>query len=99
MSQNGVRCPNCWCMHTHVYKTAVREVRWGGKLHTHTRRFRECLRCYRTWSTVEVMEDKNNLGYPDPAIEPEVRTRKPQVKPSQANPYLPRVHDPDEEVG
>jgi hypothetical protein len=93
VSQLGIRCPKCNCMHTKVYKTLIREVRWGGQTHTHTRRYRECRYCLTTWSTVEVMEDKKNLGFPNPDITPEPKITK---KPQPHNPYL-RLSKPDEE--
>jgi hypothetical protein len=89
MADTGTRCPLCNCQHTKVLKTFYRNVRWGGKQHIHTRRRRECQRCYHPFWTIETIEDPNNIGFPDSqALPPEKKRSPPSLSPKTPNPYI-----------
>ncbi len=88
MSRESVHCPHCECGYCPVLETVQREVRWRGKIHVHTRRYRMCNHCGWRFTTVETLEDENNLGFPlakNP--DPPIPKKAPEVK-RKRNPYL-----------
>lgn len=93
MAQTGVQCPQCWCKHTKVTQTVEREVRWGGKVRIHTRRYRECQRCFIIFKTVEVIEDEKSLGFPPREAQPEIKPKR-----QAPHPFHPRIiNDPEDD--
>lgn len=64
----GIECSNCGCRYSLVTNTSKQTVRWMGTTKTHIRRRRQCRHCGCAYTTVEVLEDDDVIGFPDRKI-------------------------------
>jgi len=85
--RDGIRCPTCGNPYCPVSTTVQREVRWRGKVRVHTRRFRYCHHCQAYFTTVELLEDEDKPGFPEPP-EPESPPKENDKNGKGRNPYL-----------
>lgn len=87
MDNSSVECPHCGCKYCPVRHTIHRDIRWKGKTISTTRRYRICNHCKVPFTTVEHLEDENNIGFPAVKFpDPPPSPIKPQIK--KPNPYL-----------
>jgi hypothetical protein len=86
----AVECPNCGCKHGPVRNTFEREITFKGVTKVITRRVRVCAHCKLPYTTVETLEDEDNIGHPAPEyFKPGKEVLKPKKKVMpQFNPYM-----------
>jgi len=79
----GLECPDCRSRLSRVLKTMQHRSRFYGQDFIRIRRRRRCSHCGYVYTTVETLEDDDNIGQP---AQPQPPT---QPDPKPTNPFLP----------
>lgn len=81
--EDGMECRACGCRQSYVQNTYKTTITWRGRTRTHIRRRRVCRHCGVSFHTVEVPEDGDRIGIPEPD------ENTPETPPETDNPFLP----------